>query len=372
MDWNEVLPVLNLSMAELAGRLWDSVPALLTGLAVAALLVYLRRLSLKMQGSPALDGGPEEALRTLRRGRWWLWPFRMLRRLSVWYLVALGVLVAVQGAQVSDEMREAVRQAFRLLSIVQLGLLLGGLARDSGSGYLSRVKADGARILLVNTLVTAVTLLVWTVMLLMALNTLGVNVTALLAGLGLGGIAIAFATKNIFENVLASFMMVMNPPFVIGDFIIAGDLMGSVESISLKSVQLRAPSGEQVIVPNSELLNGQVRNFARMRERRIELKFGVGYEGMEAAKLERIPPIIRAAVERHGDKVRFDRSHLAAYGDDLIRFETIYFVTSPDYALHMDIQQAVLLEVYRELEQMGVGLGLSGRMGALGGMLRRG
>ncbi len=194
---------------------------------------------------------------------------------------------------------------------------------------------------------------VWSIVLLLILDNLGVDVTALVAGLGIGGIAIGLAAQNILGDLFGSLAIVMDKPFVRGDFIILGpDHMGTVEQIGLKTTRIRALSGEQLVVANSDLLTSRIRNYKRMWERRIVFKLGVTYQTPHA-KIERIPGIIREIIEAQ-EGARYDRSHFSGYGDFALLFESVWFVSSPDYNTYMDIQQAIYLEIHRQFEAEGI------------------
>jgi small-conductance mechanosensitive channel len=197
-------------------------------------------------------------------------------------------------------------------------------------------------------------LFLFALLLLLALDNLGVDVTALVAGLGVGGIAIALAVQNILGDLLASLSIVMDKPFVIGDTIHVGEHVGTVESIGLKTTRLRSIAGEQLIFANGDLLQSRIRNYKRMSDRRGVLVFGVTYQ-TPAATLREIPGIVRRAVEAE-DLTRFDRCHLRGFADSALEFEAIYFVLSPDMGTFMDRQQAILLAVFEEFERRGIDL----------------
>lgn len=190
--------------------------------------------------------------------------------------------------------------------------------------------------------------LVWGLVLLLALDNLGVDITALVAGLGVGGIAVALAVQNVLGDLFASLSITLDRPFVLGDFVIVGDYMGNVERIGVKSTRLRSLGGEQIIVSNADLLNSRVRNYGQMNERRVLFTLGVTYE-TPRAKLERIPAIVREIIERQ-QRTRFDRCHFAKYGDFALSFEAVYYVLSPDYNLYMDIQQAINFAIHEAFE----------------------
>ncbi len=195
-------------------------------------------------------------------------------------------------------------------------------------------------------------LIVWTLLLLAALDNLGVNVTALVAGLGIGGVAVALALQNVLSDLFASLAIIFDKPFVLGDSISVGDVMGTVENVGLKTTRLRSVSGEQIILANGELLKSRIRNWKRMSERRVVLTFGLPCQ-TPADAVERIPGIVRRLVEAQ-DLTRFDRAHFKGFGPASFDFEAVYWILTPDYRTFMDRQQAVNLGLLRELEALGI------------------
>ena len=162
------------------------------------------------------------------------------------------------------------------------------------------------------------------VMFLMALSFLGINISALVTGLGVGGIAVALAAQNVLGDLLASLSIVLDKPFVVGEFIVAGDQKGTVEHIGIKTTRLRSIAGEQLILSNKDLLESRIQNYKRMSERRVVQKFGVVYS-TPADVLEKIPVWVREFVTAN-DKLRFDRCHFANYGGSSLDFELVFFV----------------------------------------------
>jgi small-conductance mechanosensitive channel len=193
---------------------------------------------------------------------------------------------------------------------------------------------------------------IWTAFLLLALENLGFDVNTLVAGLGIGGVAIAFALQNILGDLFASVSIILDKPFETGDFIIVGDKMGTVEKIGIKTVRVRSLSGEQLVFSNNDLLQSRIHNYKRMNERRVLFTLGVTYQ-TPSEKLERLPQIIREAIESQ-EKTRFDRSHFRDFGNFSLNFEAVYYVLEPDYNLMMDIQQNVNLAIVRAFEKEGV------------------
>jgi small-conductance mechanosensitive channel len=194
---------------------------------------------------------------------------------------------------------------------------------------------------------------IWTLVVLLILENAGVDVTALVAGLGIGGVAVALAMQNILGDLFASLSITFDRPFVIGDLIYVDTYSGRVEHIGLKSTRLRGTGGEQIIVSNADLLRSRLRNYGRLEERRVEFTLAIAYEtSLEA--LERIPSLIASIIAALQD-TRFDRSHFARHGPWSLDFETVYFVLSSDYKRHMDIQQSIQICIHREFGRAGIG-----------------
>lgn len=192
--------------------------------------------------------------------------------------------------------------------------------------------------------------LVWLAAGLMFLDGAGFNITTLVAGLGIGGIAVALAVQNLLGDLLASVSIAMDKPFVVGDFLVIGTEKGTVEAIGLKTTRLRSVSGEQIVLSNADLLASRIQNFGRMQERRVQVILSLTYDTPRQA-LEDIPNALQSAVETQGTNVRFDRAHFVRYGACALEFEYVYFVTSPDYKLYMDVQQAINFAIHKAFEE---------------------
>lgn len=216
--------------------------------------------------------------------------------------------------------------------------------RQAGEDRVSRATYQGVAFLL------RLALLV--IIVLAGLDNLGYNITTLVAGLGIGGVAVALAVQNILGDLFSSMSIVLDKPFVVGDFIASGEFMGNVERIGLKTTRVRSLTGEQIVFSNSDLLTSRVRNYQSLSNRRVVFGFGVAYE-TPLDKLQAIPGIVRGLIESH-EKTRFDRAHFQRFGDSALQFEVVYFVLDPDYNLYMDIQQAVNLDLCRRFADLGI------------------
>jgi small-conductance mechanosensitive channel len=236
----------------------------------------------------------------------------------------------------------------------QAGFWLAGAVSRWMELYRERKGAnDSAAVTSMSALSLLMRIAVWSLVVLLSLDNIGIDVTALVAGLGIGGIAVALAAQNILGDLFASLSIVLDKPFVMGDFLIVGEHLGAVENIGLKTTRVRSLSGEQLVFSNADLLSSRIRNFGRMFERRVVFKIGVTYQ-TPRDKIEEIPGILREAVESAGDKVRFDRAHFQAYGDFSLTFETVYYVLGPDFTLYMDCQQAINLRIHERFEEEGI------------------
>jgi small-conductance mechanosensitive channel len=206
------------------------------------------------------------------------------------------------------------------------------------------------------TTLTALTVLarigLWAALLLLALDNVGIDITALVAGLGIGGVAIALATQNILGDLFASLSIVLDKPFVVGDFIIVGDLLGTVEHVGLKTTRVRSLSGEQLVFSNADLLGSRIRNYKRMAERRVVFGLGVTYQTSEE-QLASIPGTLRGIITAEPG-VRFDRAHFKEYGDSALTFEVVYFVLDPDYNTYMDTQERINFAIFRRFAGDGI------------------
>jgi len=194
--------------------------------------------------------------------------------------------------------------------------------------------------------------LIWGLGFILILDNLGYKVSTILAGLGIGGIAVALAAQTIFKDLFSYFIIVFDKPFAVGDFIIVGDLMGTVETIGLKTTRIRSISGEELIFSNSDLTDSRVKNFKRMYNRRVVFSIGVTYD-TSLENLKKIPGIIKNIIESIKD-TKFDRAHFFKYGDSALIYEVVYFVMGSDYNKYMDIQQEINLKIKEEFDKLKI------------------
>jgi small-conductance mechanosensitive channel len=194
-----------------------------------------------------------------------------------------------------------------------------------------------------------INIVIWAIALIFLLDNLGVKISAAVAGLGIGGIAVALAAQAVLGDMFSYFVIFFDKPFEIGDFIVVGDKMGVVEYVGIKTTRIRALSGEQLVFSNTDLTNSRVHNFKKMERRRAVFKLGVVYQ-TPFDKLKMIPQIVKDIIVKQTD-AEFDRGHFASYGDSSLNFEFVYYVTGADYAKYMDIQQAINLSIFEIFEK---------------------
>ncbi|MFO7171343.1 MAG: mechanosensitive ion channel family protein [Bacillota bacterium] len=280
----------------------------------------------------------------------------LLQRTRWFFFLALALWSGSQVLLLDPWVEDALRKILVTASFLQVALWGSGLITHLVDRYTRRLLEDDA--------VTATTIsalgvvgriILWILIALLALENLftGLNLSALIAGLGIGGIAVGLAVQSILGDLFASLSIVLDKPFVIGDFIVVDNLMGTVEHIGLKSTRIRSLTGEQIIFGNSDLLKCRIRNYKRMQERRVVFHLRVPHQ-TPVEKLEAIPGILREIISAQ-PHARFDRAHFASFGNDALLFEVVYWVTVPDYNVYMDVQQAINLAICRRFAAEGIG-----------------
>ncbi|MEJ2590858.1 MAG: mechanosensitive ion channel family protein [Candidatus Thiodiazotropha sp.] len=277
----------------------------------------------------------------------------ILKKTQWWLLAVLALFVGSLFTALSERVSDVLNKTLVVALLIQLGIWSSAALKFALEHYRQKqMKRDPAGVTALNAIGLFAKGLLWLAIILLTLDNLGYNVTALIAGLGVGGVAVALAVQNILGDLFASLSILIDKPFVVGDFLIVDDYMGSVEHVGLKTTRVRSLSGEQLVFSNSDLLKSRLRNYGRMYERRVAFTIGVTYD-TSREQLKLIPGIMRTAIERR-EKTRFDRSHFSKYGDYALMFETVYYVLGPDYNLYMDIQQAINLEINEAFEAQGI------------------
>ena len=270
------------------------------------------------------------------------------------FFLALALYIGMNYLVLVDQVTQTARLIVLLILLVQIGFWANSLVNFLISREVKKSLDDGRRDSnTLSVLGLIIKVIIWSIVLILVLDNIpGVNVDTLIAGLGIGGIAVGLAVQNILGDLFASLSIALDKPFVIGDTIAVGDLIGTIEKIGLKSTRVRSISGEQLIFSNSDLLASRIRNYQSMQRRRVALKVAVDYQ-TPMKQLQGIPKMMESIISEV-EQVTFDRAHLNNLGDFSISFEVIYCVESPDYKLFMDVQQHILMEILARFEQEGI------------------
>lgn len=272
-------------------------------------------------------------------------------------LIALAALLIGAGMlDLPDRWAARVGQLWFIALALQLALWANRAVTISLRRHVQRNAAPGSANASVSAAATLMSwglrTLIWAVVLLAMMSNLGINITAFVASLGVGGIAIALAAQNILGDLFASMSIAIDKPFEVGDFIVLGSVAGTVEHVGVKTTRIRSLGGEQVVMSNTELLKQTVSNFKRLLERRIVFGFGVTYSTTPEQAAE-LPAVVKRVVQA-SERLRFDRAHFKAFGDSSLDYEVVYIVLDPAYSVYMDEQQRINLGLMREFAALGV------------------
>jgi small-conductance mechanosensitive channel len=277
----------------------------------------------------------------------------LVRRTRFFVLVLIALYVGTLALVLPPDLKKLMGTVTTLVMLLQAAIWGNGILMYLiNRATREKMAEDAAGATTISALGFLSKLVLWSVVMLLALDNLGFNITALVAGLGIGGIAVALAVQNVLGDLFASLSIILDKPFVIGDFIIVDEYLGTVEHVGLKTTRIRSLSGEQIVFSNNDLLSSRVRNYKKMFQRRILFEIGVTYQ-TPADKLETIGGMIREVIEAQAD-TRFDRSHFKSYGDFSLNFETVYYMLKPDYTLYMDTQERINLGLLRRFEKEGI------------------
>ncbi len=243
----------------------------------------------------------------------------------------------------------------KLIDIIGIALLtilgvvfLTILIEYSIEKYIKR-RGDDQKSGVLKGIIPALKVIIWGLGIIFLLDNLGFKISTVIAGLGIGGIAVAMASQAVLGDLFSYFAILFDRPFEVNDFIIVGDFMGAVEHVGIKTTRIRSLSGEQLIFSNTDLTNSRIKNYKRMEKRRVAFKIGVTYK-TAISNLREIPSVIKDTITNINDTI-FDRAHFATYGDFSLVFEAVYYVLGSDYNKYMDIQQKINMTLYEEFEK---------------------
>ncbi|MFJ4065899.1 mechanosensitive ion channel family protein [Pseudomonas sp. NPDC089996] len=279
---------------------------------------------------------------------------KVLSGTSNFLLLLASLLVGLSMLDLPERWLTRVGSLWFVVAALQIGLWTNRAIGLGLTRYFSRHRADGGLdqgSALATLTAWGARVLLWSVVLLAMLSNLGVNITAFVASLGVGGIAVALAVQNILGDLFASLSIAVDKPFEVGDFIVIGPLAGTVEHVGLKTTRIRSLGGEQIVMANASMISSTIQNYKRLQERRIVFEFGLSYDTPTEA-VKKAPGIVEEAIQAQR-QVRFDRAHLRGFGREALEFECVYIVKDPGYNLYMDIQQAINFHLLERFSRIG-------------------
>lgn len=280
---------------------------------------------------------------------------KLLERTKTWFLLAGALYSALIVADAVPGAIRSMRAIFVVLAAIQVMIWGNALIDFYVRRYRERhIEDDASAVTTMQAAGWIGRLLVFSIVVLLALDNLGVNITALIAGLGIGGIAIALAVQSVLSDIFSSLSIVIDKPFVVGDFLAVDEYLGSVDRIGLKTTRLQSLSGEQLVFSNTDLLESRIRNYKRMFERRVVFEIGVEYD-TERQKLAQISEWIEEIIKAQ-ELTRFDRAHLAKIGPYAFNYEIVYYVLDPSFNVYMDIQQAINIAIVERFDEERISL----------------
>jgi len=278
--------------------------------------------------------------------------FYLIGNTKQFFFLALALYAGQENLVLPARLQHVVSNVVLMLILAQIGLWAGRSVRfylqikelERGSDRLFAGSLD-----IINFVSR---MLIWSLLILVALDNLGVNITALLAGLGVGGVAVALALQNILGDLFASLSIALDKPFVVGDSLNIDAYTGTVEHIGIKTTRLRSESGEQIILSNADILKSRVRNYGRMTEQRVLTTLRVAY-ATPPEKLTGIPKVLENIV-REQSSARFERCHLKLLAESSLQFELSYFAQQPKLNPLLDLQQTVNFRILDEFRRLGI------------------
>ena len=274
-------------------------------------------------------------------------------------ILVAAFLFSLQFVTLSDRLHSLISHAWFLVLALQIAMWLDQAVQSWMRHSLLRpgLHRNPVTLIILGLMIRA---LIWSIMLLSILANAGVDITALVASLGVGGIAIALAVQTVLSDVFASLSIGFDKPFEIGDFIVFNDVSGTIEHIGLKTTRIRSLSGEQIVCANAILLQQTIHNYKRMQTRRIVFTFGIAYS-TPPEKIRKIGPMVKRVIESIKE-TRFDRAHFSVFDQDRLTFEVVHILNTADYNQYMDIQQEINIRIMEELDQMDVKLAIPSRI----------
>ncbi len=276
----------------------------------------------------------------------------IVERFVIPYVYLLINYNIIKQLVLAPKAEKIIAAAFMFITTYFAVRLINFFIHQSVVGYMRQKNEPVERVKQVSSMLLLVKVFIWGMGMVMLADNLGYDVTTIIAGLGVGGIAIALAAQNILGDLFSYFVIFFDKPFEIGDFIVVDGNSGVVEKIGIKTSHVRSLEGQQLIMPNAEMVKSVIHNFKRLQRRRIVFNIGVVYY-TPSTNLRRIPAMIEDIILQQPDAT-FDRTHLKSFGDFSINYEIVYFLESADYLLYMNTHQDICMNIFEQFEKEGI------------------
>lgn len=277
----------------------------------------------------------------------------LTKQLGPFVFIFTAVYLSTRSLSIPEGIARIIHVFFVLLLTVKVLQVVQALLEFFFMRWTAKQQKESpTTAAMVKNMLVVIRIALWAGGTLFALDNIGIDVNTFVAGLGIGGIAVALAAQAVLGDTFSSFAIFADKPFEVGDFIIVGDFLGSVEHIGFKTTRLRSLGGEQLIFANSDLTSSRIRNYKRMKERRVLFQVGTTYQTTEE-NIKGIPVIVERIVNE-SDMTRFDRCHFQSYGDFALIFEIVYYVLSPDYNKYMDEQEIINQRIFEEFKKANI------------------
>ncbi len=274
-----------------------------------------------------------------------------LTHLPNYFLLTLSLWAASFFLDLPQKVDRLLYSAFIIALGIEIAKLTSQAVQTLIKEFAQKHKKINETLLLFLSRISRI--LIWAIIILLILQNLGYNITTLIAGLGIGGIAVAFALQNILSDIFASFSIFFDRPFEIGDYIVVGQNRGTVKKIGIKTTRIESVEGQEVIIPNKELTETVLHNYGRIKYRRIAFSLGIRYETPNK-KVVKAKKIIEEAIKQAPNVERLDRVYFKTFGDFALIFEIVYFMNTSDYKTYLETQEKINLKIKEEFEKEGI------------------
>ena len=280
---------------------------------------------------------------------------RIIQETRGYFILLLGLFGGSRFLTLSEKWVNGINKAFFVVAALQVGLWLGGFINHLTSMRENQEIGDKSERTAINAFGLFGKILIWSIIGMVTVqNITGMEMSALITSLGIGGIAVGLAVQNILKDIFSSLSIFLDKTFLVGDYIVVGDIGGTVVNIGLKSTRLKTLLGEEVVFSNSDILDSSIHNYRKMERRLVTINIGVSPE-TDSAVLETIPAIFKTCVEKQ-DKATFDRANLTNIGDFTLDYELIFHIESSDYTLYANTKEAVFLDIIRQFQAKGINM----------------